>query len=120
METEMTAGIRVGSASVSGAGVRPRSDGLAKLSRGSGRIPASLLADHVAAITGEADDAVRHEAIDAVLRRVASAQTGGLKVVASPAAASRLGTFQVASGETAARRYKTSIEGLAPLRASCE
>jgi len=65
---------------------------------------------------GDRQDRDGDEAIDAVLRRVASAQTGGLKVVASPAAASRLGTFQVASGETAAIGRTATAISVSPSR----
>ncbi len=80
-------------------------------------IPGEVLAAHVLRATPGADFAVRRAAMEALLRRLASARDGQLQVLARPPGRSRLGPYRVGRP---AGSYRALLRSLEPLSGSCE
>ena len=83
-----------------------------------GRIPPDRLVRHVLSVTARAGWPVQRAALEAALRRLSAARQDGLMVATAPP--SGLGVFTTRRRGSAARPYKTLIEQIEPLRASCD
>jgi SNF2-related domain/Helicase conserved C-terminal domain len=81
---------------------------------------APVLVDHVLAATEGADWPVRRAAMEATLRRWAFAARDGLKVAGRPAGGKPFGRYGTRSDGARSRPYVTLLEGLDPLRGSCD
>lgn len=87
---------------------------LARANRKTGSIPASLLVARVMAVTRGADWPVQREALEAVLRRVASAKKDGVRIASRPAGG--VGFYRAGTG----RPYELLLVSVDPPRGSCE
>ncbi|HYD50931.1 MAG TPA: DEAD/DEAH box helicase [Terriglobales bacterium] len=85
-----------------------------------GTIPPALLVAQVMAATAGGDWPVRREAMQAVLRRWAFAKRDGLAVSTTPPKRAPLGVYTTKTTGAATRPYRTLVEALEPLRASCD
>ncbi len=83
-----------------------------------GALPPEFLADHVLGLDARADWPVRREALEALRRRWAFGERDGLAVAKRPAG-SVLGEYATRAKGRKARPYRTVLDGLSPLRASC-
>jgi hypothetical protein len=83
-----------------------------------GKIPVSLLARYVLAVTPEADLPVREAALEAILRRLGFAHRDGLRVTERPPRGV-LGMYATGHGRRASRPYRTWLRSVAPLSGSC-
>jgi superfamily II DNA or RNA helicase len=84
------------------------------------RIPAGYLVRHVLSLHRDADWPVQREALQAALRRAASAKQEQLRVAQRPPNGAALGLYRTSRGRQSARPYRTLIRGLSPLDASCD
>jgi len=85
--------------------------------RRTGRIPAEFIVRHVRSVTANASWPVQRGAMEAVLRRITSARQDGLAVASSPAGG--FGMYTTRRSGSPERPYRTLLEQLEPLRASC-
>lgn len=96
-----------------------------------GRIPADALVEHVMTGTRDADFAVREAAVEALLRRWAFAVRDGLVVASRPVGGRVLGAYTTRRSDRGTRGrarpkareprpYATVLDGVAPLRGSCD
>lgn len=85
-------------------------------------IPSRVIADHVVAITRDADTPVRTAALDALIRRMAAAQNDGLRVATRPARGAVLGEYTTRRAGRArqARPYTTLLESVEPIAGACD
>ena len=84
-----------------------------------GHIPPGLLVEHVLNVYPEGEWRLRRTAMEAVLRRVGFARRDELRVVERPTAGEVCGVYR--TGPPRAKRpWRTLVEGLEPLRASCD
>lgn len=87
----------------------------------SGAIPSAMLAEQVLGAAADADFAVLHDAMDALLRRVTLAHRDGLKIVRRPARRARFGVYRTGSEGAAPKRpWTTLLRSVQPLSASCD
>ena len=85
-----------------------------------GSIPEEVLVRHVLSVTAEADWPVQRAAMEALLRRVAFAESDGLRVAARPTDGSVFGFYGTRRAGSDARPYATLLLGVSPPRGSCE
>ncbi len=83
-----------------------------------GRIPPTLLADHVLGLDRNADWPVRREAMEALKRRWVFADRDGLHVSKCPDGRA-LGEYATRARDRRARPYRTVLAGIVPVRGSC-
>jgi superfamily II DNA or RNA helicase len=81
-------------------------------------IPVELVVDHVLGLPGPWDWPVRREALEAILRRLASARGQEIAVVDTPRSAAWGRYLLARAGE--ALRYDVRLWSLSPLRAACD
>ncbi len=86
--------------------------------RRTGRIPAEFIVRHVLSVTANAGWPVQRGALEAVLRRFTSARQDELAVASSPA--DGFGMYTTRRRGSPERPYRTLLEQLEPLRASCD
>jgi superfamily II DNA or RNA helicase len=91
---------------------------LARAHRHTGAVPPDRLARHVLSVTRGADWPVQREALEAVLRRCASARADDIRVRRSSRA--RPGLYLTRRAGSRARPYRTLLRALDPLDGSCE
>ena len=83
-------------------------------------IPAELVVDHVLALPGPWDWPVRREALEAILRRVASARTQEIAMVDAPRRGP-WGRYRLARADAGeALPYDVRLWSLSPLRGACD
>lgn len=85
-----------------------------------GKIPAELLVRHVLSTTAEADWPVKHEALEALLRRMSFGKTDGLRIASRPADGRLLGSYTTRRKGSSARPYQTLLVQIDPLDGSCD
>jgi hypothetical protein len=93
---------------------------LARAHRKTGAVTPELLVRHVLSITGEADWPVKREALEAVLRRVASGKSDGLQIVSRPGGRRLLGLYATRRKGSPARPYRTLLRRVEPVEGSCD
>jgi superfamily II DNA or RNA helicase len=91
---------------------------LARAHRRTGRVPPESIVRHVLSVTHGGDWPVQRDALDAVLRRCASAHTDDIQIVKRPR--DRLGLYATRRGGSRARPYRTLLRRTEPLDGSCE
>ncbi|MQA31573.1 MAG: hypothetical protein GEU82_17355 [Luteitalea sp.] len=91
---------------------------LARAHRRTGRVPPESIVRHVLSVTHGGDWPVQRDALDAVLRRCASAHTDEIQIVKRPRG--RLGLYATRRGGSRARPYRTLLRRTEPLDGSCE
>jgi superfamily II DNA or RNA helicase len=84
-----------------------------------GAIPGLILARHILEVTPGADWPVKREALEALIRRYASGARDALRIVSRPERGAIFGVYTTAKGRQSARPYRTVLERLEPIRASC-
>jgi hypothetical protein len=93
---------------------------LARAHRRTGRVPAELVVRHVLAVTRGGDWPVQRDALEALLRRLASGRADRLEIVTRPANRQRLGFYATRRPGSPARPYRTLLRRIEPLDASCD
>jgi hypothetical protein len=93
---------------------------LARAHRRTGAMTPELVVRHVLSITGEADWPVKREALEAVLRRVASGKSDGLKIVSRPGGGRLFGLYATRRKGSQARPYRTLLRRVEPVEGSCD
>jgi superfamily II DNA or RNA helicase len=89
------------------------------LARGkTGPIPPDLLARHVLSVAADAGWPVQRAAMEAILRRVTAAKQDRLSVASAPRG--RRGHYTTRREDARERPYVTVVEGIDPMRASCD
>ena len=83
-------------------------------------IPAEYLVRYVLTLHAETDWPVRRAALEAVLRRVASARREDLRVEKRPPKGEVRGLYRTRRRNGTSRPYRTLLRGLEPLDASCD
>jgi hypothetical protein len=92
---------------------------LARAYRRTGGVPPESIVRHVLAVTHGGDWPVRRDALDAVLRRCASAHTDAIQAVRRPPG--RLsGLYATRRRGSRARPYRTLLRRIEPLDGSCD
>ncbi|WP_165231512.1 DEAD/DEAH box helicase [Aquisphaera insulae] len=84
------------------------------------RVPAEALARHVMAIVPAEEWAVRVEALDALLRRVAAARKDELRIEMRPEGGAVLGAYATRRKGSGSRPYQTVVAGVDPLAGRCD
>jgi hypothetical protein len=92
---------------------------LARAQRRTGRVPAERIVRHVLSVTRGGDWPVQRDALDAVLRRCASAHADEIQIVGRPRGG-LLGLYATRRRESSARPYRTLLRRVEPLDGSCE
>jgi superfamily II DNA or RNA helicase len=92
---------------------------LAHARRRTGSVPAERFVHQVLSITAGGDWPVQRDALDAVLRRCASAHTDEIQIVARPRGR-LLGLYATRRRGSRARPYQTLLRGIEPFDGSCE
>jgi SNF2-related domain/Helicase conserved C-terminal domain len=92
---------------------------LARAHRRTGGVPARTIVRHVLAVTRGGDWPVQRDALDAVLRRCASAHAGDVQIVGRPGSR-LLGLYQTRRRGSRARPYRTLLRRIEPVEGSCE
>jgi superfamily II DNA or RNA helicase len=93
---------------------------LGRAHRKTGAVPAEVVVRHVLAVTRGADWPVRREALEALLRRLASAQADRLGVAARPLDGRLVGLYATRRAGSPARPYRTLVTSLDPPAGSCD
>jgi hypothetical protein len=91
-----------------------------RIGRNASRIPAESLARHVMSIVPAHEWPVRVEAMDAILRRIASARKDELRIETRPEGRRMLGLYTTRRRGSQARPYRTTISGVDPLEGRCD
>jgi hypothetical protein len=92
---------------------------LARAQRRTGAVPSESIVRHVLSITQGADWPVQRDALDAVLRRCASAHSDEIQIVRRPPG--RLpGLYATRRRGSRAHPYRTLLRRIQPLDGSCE
>ncbi len=92
---------------------------LARAQRRTGAVPADCIVRHVLSVTHGGDWPVQRDALDAVLRRWASADTDEIQVVGRPRGRP-LGLYATRRRGSRARPYRTLLRRIEPIDGSCE
>ncbi|MBI3047738.1 MAG: DEAD/DEAH box helicase [Acidobacteria bacterium] len=92
---------------------------LARAHRRTGGVPPESIVRHVLSVTHGGDWPVQHDALDAVLRRCASAHTDEIQIVGRPQGR-LLGLYATRRQGSRARPYRTLLRRIEPLDGSCE
>jgi superfamily II DNA or RNA helicase len=93
---------------------------LARAHRRTGNLPPEMVVRHVQAVTRDGDWPVQRDALEALLRRFASARADEVQIVARPPRGHRLGLYATRRRGSAARPYRTLLRRVEPLEGSCE
>jgi hypothetical protein len=93
---------------------------LTRAQRRTGAVPADWIARHVLSVTHGGDWPVQRDALDAVLRRCASAHTDEIQIVGRPRGGRLLGLYSTRRRGSRARPYRTLLRRIKPLDGSCE
>ncbi len=88
--------------------------------RRTGRIPLDTLLRHVLSLHAEAHWPVQRAAMEAVLRRIASARREALRVASRPSRGALAGIYRVRRRRGQPRPYQTLLRTVEPLAASCD
>jgi hypothetical protein len=92
---------------------------LTRAQRRTGSVPAESIVRHVLSVTHGGDWPVQREALEAVLRRCASAHADEIQIVGRPRGGV-LGLYATRRGNSRARPYRTQLHGIEPLAGSCD
>ncbi len=92
---------------------------LARAHRRTGGVPPESIVRHVLSVTRGGDWPVQRDALDAVLRRCASAHTDEIQIVRRPGGRP-LGLYATRRRGSRARPYRTLLRRIEPLDGSCE
>ena len=92
---------------------------LARAHRKTGGVPPESIVRHVLSVTRGGDWPVQRDALDAVLRRCASAQMDEIQLVRRPRHR-LLGLYATRRRGSRARPYRTLLRRIEPLDGSCE
>jgi SNF2-related domain/Helicase conserved C-terminal domain len=92
---------------------------LARAQRKTGGVPAERIVRHVLSVTQGGDWPVQREALEAVLRRCASARSDEIQIVGEPRGR-RLGLYATRRQGSRARPYRTLLRSLEPLDGGCD
>ena len=92
---------------------------LARAQRRTGNVPPERIVRHVLSVTNGGDWPVQRDALDAVLRRCASAHTDEIQIVRRPRGR-LLGLYATRRRGSRARPYHTLLRGIEPVDGSCE
>jgi hypothetical protein len=92
---------------------------LARAQRRTGGVPAERIVRHVLSVTRGGDWQVRRDALEAVLRRVASAHGDEIQIVGRPRGR-LVGSYATRRRASRARPYRTLPRRIEPLDGSCE
>jgi superfamily II DNA or RNA helicase len=92
---------------------------LARAQRRTGGVPSEQIVRHVLLVTEGGDWPVQREALDAVLRRCASARADEIRIVGRPRGRV-LGLYATRRRGSRARPYRTLLRRIEPLDGSCE
>ncbi|OFW20285.1 MAG: hypothetical protein A3G21_26860 [Acidobacteria bacterium RIFCSPLOWO2_12_FULL_66_21] len=92
---------------------------LARAHRRTGGVSPERIVRHVLSVTHGGDWPVQRDALDAVLRRCASAQTDEIQIVGRPRGR-LLGLYATRRQGSRARPYRTLLRRIEPLDGSCE
>jgi superfamily II DNA or RNA helicase len=92
---------------------------LARAQRRTGGVPAERIVRQVLTVTDGGDWPVQRDALDAVLRRCASAQTDEIQIVEHPRGR-LLGLYATRRRGSRARPYRTVLRRIEPIDGSCE
>ena len=111
---------RVGNNAVSPTETEAYQTLLSRAHRKTGAVAPELIVRHVLSITGEADWPVKREALEALLRRVASGKSDGLHIVSRPVGGRILGLYATRRKGSPARPYRTLLRRVEPVEGSCD
>ena len=92
---------------------------LARAHRRTGGVPSESIVRHVLSVTRGGDWPVQRDALEAVLRRCASAHTDEIRIVRRPPGR-LLGLYATRRHESRARPYRTLLRRIEPIDGSCE
>jgi hypothetical protein len=92
---------------------------LGRAQRRTGGVPAEKIVRHVLSVTQGGDWPVQREALEAALRRCASARTDQIRIVGRPRGRV-LGLYATRRRGSRARPYRTLLRRIEPLDGSCE
>jgi hypothetical protein len=92
---------------------------LTRAQRRTGGMPAETIVRHVLAVTRGGDWPVQRDALDAVLRRCASAHSDDVQVVGRPRGR-LVGLYRTRRRGSRARPYRTLLRRIEPIEGSCE
>jgi len=92
---------------------------LARAQRRTGAVAPQIIVRHVISVTQGGDWPVQRDAIDAVLRRCASAHADEIQIIGRPRGRA-LGLYVTRRRGSRARPYRTLLRGIEPLDGSCE
>src|SRR6266550_2688656 len=92
---------------------------LARAERRTGRVPTDWIVRHVLSVTDGGDWPVQRDALDAVLRRCASAETDEIQILQRPRG-KLLGLYATRRRGSRARPYRTLLRRIEPIDGSCE
>ena len=92
---------------------------LARAHRRTGGVPPESIVRHVLSVTQGGDWPVQRDALDAVLRRCASARTDEIRIVGRPRRRP-LGLYATRRRGSRARPYRTLLRRIEPLDGSCD
>jgi hypothetical protein len=93
---------------------------LARADRRTGALPPEMVVRHVLSVTRDGDWPVKRDALEAVVRRLDSAHTDDVRIVARPRRGRVVGLYATRRRGSRARPYRTLLRGIDPLDASCE
>jgi hypothetical protein len=92
---------------------------LVRAHRRTGAVPSETIVRHVLSVTAGGDWPVQRDALDAVLRRCASARTDDIRIVGRPRGR-LLGLYRTRRHGSLARPYRTLLRRIEPIEGSCE
>ncbi|MPZ19640.1 MAG: hypothetical protein GEV06_17225 [Luteitalea sp.] len=93
---------------------------LARAHRRTGALPSEMIVRHILSVTRDADWPVQRDALEAVLRRLASARTADVQIVARPPRGRLVGLYATRRRESRAQPYRTLLRGIEPIDGSCD
>jgi superfamily II DNA or RNA helicase len=93
---------------------------LARVGRRSPKIPAEVLVRHVLGCVPPHEWPTRVEAMDALLRRLESAKSDGLRIDVRPENGRLLGPYATRRRSSVARPYCTIVSGIEPIEGRCD
>jgi superfamily II DNA or RNA helicase len=91
----------------------------ARAHRRTGRVPPETIVRHVLSVTTGGDWPVQRDALDAVLRRCASAHTDDVQIIGRPRGRV-LGSYATRRRGSRARPYRTLLSRVEPIEGSCD
>lgn len=83
-------------------------------------IPVPLLVRHIVTNNSDADWPVQRAALEALLRRVASARQEALRIARCPPGRRLFGRYTTRRARQSERPYRTVLESIEPIRGSCD